>query len=262
MVKVMFNKKVRLLDLLSDPQPNHATLCADKKNDYYSQIKLNDIQLIHFLAEYGHIYLRNIANIHPYADRHPEHLDVLEYQNLICRAGNMLYLGEEGVKLCKDRCAKRFVPSGGDPVTDIRKNAISKIASEFAREGFTVSEHEPSDYMFLQAKVVKEAGYGLPRNSIALGLALGKEMRAGVFYEDLSRLADQRKQAVILHKIGITTMIVLTKKCYRKKKIDTARGKTQVYYIPRNKKGYEKIKNIISSNSIIPVSLKGGSPDG
>ena len=126
----------------------------------------------------------------------------------------MLYLGEKGIELCEDRCAKRFVPSGGNPVTDIRKNAISKIASEFAREGFTVSKHESSDYMFLQAKVVKEAGYGLPRNSIALGLALGKEMRAGVFYEDLSHLADQRKQAVMLHKIGITTMIIFKKRIF------------------------------------------------
>ena len=143
-----------------------------------------------------------------------------------------------------------------------KKNAISKIASEFAREGFIVSKYEPSDYMFLQAKVVKEVCYGLPRNSIALGLVLGKGMRAGVFYEDLSHLADQRKQAVILHKIGITTMIVLTKKCYRKKKIDTARGKTQVYYIQRNKKGYAKIKNIISPNAIPSASREGGSPDG
>ena len=245
----MFKKHMRLSDLLSDPKQDCDMSYVDKKPTFHSKLESYDMQLIHFLAEYGHIYLRNLYNIHPHAARWADHLSMLEYRNFVCRTGNMLYLGEEGIKLCEDRCAKRFIPSGGKPTTYIKKNALSKIASEFVRQGFTVSEHDASDYMFLQAKVVKGSRYGGLQSTSILGFVLGQGVRAGVYYEEPKNFAEQRKQAIKLQKIGISTMIILTKERSRKKTIETICGKTQIYYILRDKQGYEKIKKIISSPS-------------
>ena len=42
------------------------------------------LRLLHFLAEYGYLFLKNLDNIYPFADR----LTILERRNLICRYEN------------------------------------------------------------------------------------------------------------------------------------------------------------------------------
>jgi len=213
-----------------------------------------DIRLLYFLAEYGYIYIRNIENIYPSIGYWS--LVYLKNRNYICSYENAIYLGDAGVKFCADRLHKWSIPVYGIWPGDIRKNQIFKIASEFAREEFTVSEHDPSDYMFLQSREVKGEHYGLSKNSSVLGLVIGTAMRAGVFY--YSKHADKNihRQVSMLRRIGVTTIILLKKENTRMKEVYDPIDGTQFYYIPRSKKGYAKIKSLISprtqTGSIIP----------
>jgi len=192
-----------------------------------------DMQLLYFLAEYGYLYLKNLDNIYPTADR----LDILENQNLICRNEQLICLGDEGIKLCGGRGRSNYIYYGGN----IRQTILSKIASEFVREGLSFSEHNVSDYTFMPKKRLKGV-----HNSSILGLVCGSENGAAVFRYDKKMPIRKQWEAAHLYKLGITTMILLTKNYSREMEIETDLGITKIYLIPRNSKGYAKIKSIIS----------------
>ena len=194
-----------------------------------------DMQLLYFLVEYRYIYLKNLDNIYPLADR----LDILENQNLIRRNEHLICLGYEGVKLCGGKGGSNYY--GGS----IRQTILSKIAFEFFCENFGVLKHNVSDYMFKPKNRLKEEYRGIHNSSI-LGLVCGTKNKAAVFRHDKKAPIQKRQEAMHLHKIGITVMILLVKKNSRTEEIETDSGITQIYHIPRNSKGYAKIKRILS----------------
>ena len=121
-------------------------------------LKPEDMKLFHFLAEYEFLYLKNIDNLFPPAGRSIQYLDrlcFLEQGNLIYFCNSAVLLDDAGVKLCKDRGAKKL--NFWDHrefwgYAQGRPSIISKIASEFVREGFSVTKYDPSKYRFLQKK--------------------------------------------------------------------------------------------------------------
>ena len=75
--------------ILSDFYRTGSSSFLDENDFYEYQYQSEDMRLLNFLAEYGYLFLRNLNNIYPFAER----LNILECKNLICRYENAIYLG-------------------------------------------------------------------------------------------------------------------------------------------------------------------------